>query len=132
MTISSVPITDSSQPPTASDELLIQVQPDRAAAFDVLLLEREFAAFAAASPCVTKFKTEQGDDGGRYINLHMKTDDLAMLWEAVQAALYEHPTLGAPLLQSSMAICTGEAGWDDYLVLHHYDENVEVDGLDAS
>jgi hypothetical protein len=96
------------------------------------LLEREFADFAAATPCVTKFKTEQGDDGGRYINLHMKTDDLVTLWEAVRSALYGHPILGAALMQSSMTICTGEAGWDDYLVLHHYDENVEVDGLDAS
>ena len=124
-----MPTTDVPQPASSSDELLIQVQPDRAPSLDVSLLEREFNAFAVATPCVTKFKTEQGDDGGRYINLHMKTGDLATLWKAVQPALYGHPILGAPLLQSSMAICTGEAGWDDYLVLHHYDESVDVDIL---
>ena len=58
-----------------------------------------------------------------------KTSDLARLWQVVQAKLYAHPTLADLLRQSSMTLCTGEMGWDDYLLLQHFNPTFELDSL---
>lgn len=128
MTASSSP-TPASRPPA---ELHIQVHPDIAPELDLLLLRAEVEAMASTEPAVLRFKIDAGEDEGRYLNLAFKTSDRAALWRAVEARLYEHPQLGSALRLSSMTLCTGDEGWDDYLVLWHFNPEFEPDAIDEA
>jgi len=114
-------------PPPA--ELHVQVQPGLAPALDLALLRARFEAISQTEPSVLRSRIETGDDNGPYLNLMFKTSDRARLWQVVQGELYAHPVLGELLLQSSMTLCTGETGWDDYLLLHHFNPAFELDTL---
>ena len=114
---------------TTESELHVQVQPGLAPTLDLALLRARFEALAQTEASVLRSKIEEGDDDGPYLNLMFKTADLARLWQVVQAELYGHPTLGTLLRQASMTLCTGETGWDDYLLLHHFNPAFELDTL---
>ena len=58
-----------------------------------------------------------------------KTLDRAQLWSVLETKLYEHPTLGALLRKSSMALCTEAEGWDDYLLLYHFNSKIDFDAI---
>ena len=120
---------DKMQGMTTESELHVQVQPALAPALDLARLHARFEALAQTEASVLRSKIEEGDDDGPYLNLMFKTADLARLWQVVQAELYGHPTLGTLLRQASMTLCTGETGWDDYLLLHHFNPAFELDTL---
>jgi hypothetical protein len=42
---------------------------------------------------------------------------------------YRSSEFGGALAESSMAMCEGQRGWEDYLLLHHYDPAVQLDRL---
>ncbi len=119
--------TSNDRPPA---ELQIQVHPDLVPELDLQLLRAQVEAIGSSEPSVLRFKIDEGEDQGRYLNLAFKTTDRAALWRAVEARLYEHPQLGRLLRLSSMTLCTGDEGWDDYLVLHHFNPEIEPDDID--
>ena len=110
-------------------ELHVQVQPALAPALDLDLLRATFDAIGKTEPSVLRSKIEDGDDDGPYLNLMFKTSDLAQLWQVVQRELYGHPSFGELLRSSSMTLCTGDTGWDDYLLLHHFNPAFELDTM---
>ena len=120
---------DSERSTPSPAELHVQVQPGLAPALDLALLRALFDAITQTAAGVLRSKIEAGDDDGPYLNLMFKTTNLAQLWQVVQIKLYAHPALGTLLRQSSMTLCTGETGWDDYLLLHHFNPAFELDTL---
>ncbi|EJL90092.1 hypothetical protein PMI15_00376 [Polaromonas sp. CF318] len=94
------------------------------------MLREQFESIANTESCVIRSRAEEGEDNGRYLNLAFKTSNRAHLWSIVEAKLYAHPTFGSLLRKSSMTICTGDSGWDDYLVLYHFNPEVEIDAID--
>ena len=58
----------------------------------------------------------RGDDKGPYINVSFTAAELKPLWQAVRNELVR---LG--LQAGSIVACTGNDGWNDYLLLHHFD-----------
>jgi len=79
--------------------------------------------------CVIRARVDEGEDNGRYMNLAFKTSDRAKLWHLIEEKLYEHQQLGAPLRRASMTLCTGQDGWDDYLLLYHFDPQIELEDI---
>ena len=66
-----------------------------------------------------------GLDRGRYVNVAFATDDLKALWSALREEM-----LGVPrLAEAAIVCCEGEHGWDDYLLLHHFDPTEPIDQL---
>jgi hypothetical protein len=111
-------------------ELLIQIHPDLAPELDRTLLRELFDAIGHTEPSVLRCKVDEGAGSERYINLAFKTSDQARLWRVVEDRLYAHPLLGNWLRKSSMALCTGAEGWDDCLVLYHFNPEIELDAID--
>ena len=105
----------------------IQVHLDRAPGFNQSLLRKEYEALQAQERALARFRIEEGEDHGRYLNIEFATSDIIQLWQALQSAIYQHPVIGKELMMSSMVMCTGASGWDDYLLLHHYDSTVAQD-----
>ncbi|WP_028450424.1 MULTISPECIES: hypothetical protein [Chitinibacter] len=106
--------------------LLIQLHPQRV---PTLNLEQARAAFAklAQHPLVRGSRVTEGEEEGPYLNFEYKTDDLAALWDEVKSSIYDGSLLAFQLQRASMAIAQGDEGWDDYLVLHHFDPAIEPD-----
>jgi hypothetical protein len=82
---------------------------------------------AADQTLIRRFAVVDGTDEHYYVNLMFASDDLRALWKALRECLYQGEEFGEPMRASSMAMCEGEHGWDDYLLLHHFDPAVPRD-----
>ena len=105
--------------------LKVQVHPERAPALDldsVLEIFSDAAEMADAELTVT-----DGADDGPFVDFDFLTGDLPRLWEVLQSQVFEHDELGPHLALASIATCQGTRGWDNYLLLHHYDRSLKLD-----
>ncbi len=68
---------------------------------------------------------ERGDDDGPYTNVNIDAEDIPSLWSVIADALHAEPSLAS----ATIVCCEGENGWDDYLLLHHFDETETIDTL---
>jgi hypothetical protein len=68
-----------------------------------------------------------GDDNGPFLNVVFAAEEPIEVWRTLRASLLESQDFGAALAASSMVMCTGREGWDDYLLLHHFDRTVPLD-----
>ncbi|GAB3267873.1 hypothetical protein [Chitinimonas naiadis] len=109
--------------------LCIQIQPDRIADFDQAAVLAVCEQMRAHKPLIAGFQWDEGDDEGPYINLLFETEQPAEVWPILQAAFYAPGALGDAIRATSMAMCTGEEGWEDYLLLYHYDDQLPLDSF---
>jgi hypothetical protein len=56
------------------------------------------------------------------INVNFRTLDLPRLWQAIQERLGFVEDAKPPIARALIVVCEGEYGWDDYLLLHHFDD----------
>jgi len=110
--------------------LSIQVHPGRSADLDVDRISDVFAEIAATD-LVKHHQFDRGHDKGPYLNFTFGTESAAALWGVIRARLYDDGALGPAMKAASMAMCSSETGWDDYVLLHHYDATVPI-GSDAA
>jgi len=108
--------------------LSIQVQPHRAPGLDIEDV-RALMTRIASNALVERSHFEDGHDGVDYFNFTLGTRDLKALWATILDEVYVDPTLGELVARSSIATCEGSRGWDDYLLLHHYDPKEHRDQL---
>jgi hypothetical protein len=99
--------------------LNVQVQPARYTGPDLseavaTLSQREIGA-----------RITEGKDGGSYVNVDFEVADLSALWESIRKDLRAVPALAA----ATIVVCEGDQGWDDYLLLHHFDPAEPLDSL---
>jgi hypothetical protein len=71
----------------------------------------------------------EGSDDGPYLSFVLETPSVADAWQAIRTTLYDDPRLGSAFQRSSIVTCQGPNGWDDYLLLYHFDRTVAVDRL---
>ena len=111
---------------TPSSELRIQVQPEREPALSLSELKVECHRLVGAHNLVTEFRLEKGEDNGPYLNLVFATPKPLEAWLVIREALYKHAAFGTKLHSASIVLCTGQDGWNDYLLLYHYDPAVPL------
>jgi hypothetical protein len=61
------------------------------------------------------------------MNFTFGTEHAASLWRLIQARLYDDEVLGPHMRAASMVMCSSTTGWDDYLLLYHFDPGVKRD-----
>jgi hypothetical protein len=103
----------------------VQVQPERAKRLDVAAADESFRRIAKNKSLVRRFKFEEGRDRGRYMNFNYLTTKPAQLWKALRSG----PFRSGLLRSAAMVVCEGESGWDDYLLLHHWDRRLRRDSV---
>lgn len=106
--------------------LCIQIQPSRAPGIDLALI-RDAAAQLDATDLFTRYGEEEDSDHGDYINLYFDAPSPAEAWRVIRPTFYEEARIGRFLRKSSIVTCQGQKGWDDYLLLHHFDPTVSRD-----
>lgn len=103
--------------------LSIQIKPDRCVKENPPEVVSRLLCFCGQLACVTDIDVSKGES---HLNINCTTEDLATLWAHLKKGLYECDSV---LQNASIVVCEGESGWDDYLLLHHYDEDEELDSV---
>lgn len=106
----------------------IQVQPDLSPNLELEKIDQLFKKIKTNN-LVEKAHFDEGEDQGRYLNFNFDSNNARELWEEIQNVLYKKHSISKDLTRCSMVICSGESGWDDYLLLYHFDPNVALDNL---
>ncbi|TWU59546.1 hypothetical protein V7x_55620 [Crateriforma conspicua] len=75
---------------------------------------------------------EAGDDDGRYVNLFLTTSNRAETWGRIRSQMIESKLPGGELRNAMIVTMTGPNGWDDYLLLHHFDRTEPLDVLEQT
>jgi hypothetical protein len=88
-------------------------------------------ALARNTALVEHHTFDSGHDGVPYVNFTFATRRPRELWLTVQELLYREGDVAAHMRQASMAFCSSEEGWNDYLLLHHFDPSVAIDDATA-
>jgi len=101
--------------------LSIQLQPELDGNHD----EKEVISLAKS---IGRYpEVDSSDDDGRYVNLNFFTENLTILWKELKSGVLENKELGDWVRRVSIIVCEGENGWDDYLLLSHYDKSENID-----
>ncbi|MFA6063385.1 MAG: hypothetical protein WC736_12405 [Gallionella sp.] len=87
----------------------------------------KFEAIANISALVKHHAFDSGHDNGEYFNFTFGTPNAGDLWMMIQSNLYGRDNVGGHMRKASMAMCSSEEGWDEYLLLYHFDPTVAVD-----
>jgi hypothetical protein len=109
--------------------LSIQFQPERAPDLDPVAVAGLLKLVGGSERLASRVQVTEGIDDGPYIDATYTTPDLVSLWAEVRERVLEHAALGPALRRSVIITCTGNRGWDDYRLLHHFDETEPLDEL---
>ena len=112
--------------------LSIQFQPLRAPGLTSRRVASVLADLAASVLSVRAFSFRGGNDRGPYINYFFETRSPVKTWNAVSMSALKHRGIGAQLRRSTIITCEGTRGWDNYLLLHHFNPKVELDRMPTS
>ncbi|WP_072389962.1 hypothetical protein [Hyphomicrobium sp. CS1GBMeth3] len=114
-------------------DFCIQIHPDLSPDLDLAQVRSACESLASDRDLIKRFafldRPAEGEEP-HHINLIFDTDRPAHLWRLLQDRLYECDRVGRPMQVSSMAMCEGEHGWRDYLLLYHYDPRESLNRLD--
>ena len=110
--------------------LNIQLQPERVSSLDVARTKQLIESLAKDHAVVGGFQINEGEDEGPYVNFTFAAKNPAALWAQIQRKVLHHREIGAGIAASSIIIVEGDEGWDNYLLLHHFDPQYEVDEAD--
>jgi predicted RNA binding protein with dsRBD fold (UPF0201 family) len=97
----------------------VQFQPDRVTRDEHRVRQALRAAFPHAEVAV-------GEHDGRYENFMFEAASPEDGMSMVRGVL-DSPEVGRAARASCIVTCEGEQGWDDYLLLHHYDRTLVLD-----
>ena len=76
----------------------------------------------ACTEGVVNLERSDGEDDGPYVNFHMQSSHVPSLWAALRDVIHR-----GGLSSSVIVTCQGDEGWNDYLLLHHFDANQVCD-----
>jgi hypothetical protein len=107
--------------------LCCQIQIDRLVTITEAQVNEFYLALAAQIPKVT---FESGEDDGRYVNLFVESDNAVAIWNSIETILLSDRMIGPEVRTASIVTITGPNGWDDYLLLHHFDPTEPLDTIE--
>jgi hypothetical protein len=105
----------------------IQIQPHRAPDLDLAKIKEFGEAIASDKELVLRFEIVEGVDGVSYTNLMFETAEAPSLWRKLHSELYSGEEICDDMLRASIAMCEGKDGWNDYLLLYHFNEGEKLD-----
>jgi hypothetical protein len=106
-------------------KLVVQLQPHREPHLDLAAVTRLFSDGALMADA--ELQVSQGLDDVPYVNYDFVASDVQRLWRVLQNQVMEDSTVSGALSKAAVVVCEGEQGWNDYLLLHHYDRREALD-----
>jgi hypothetical protein len=112
---------------SSAGQVRLQVHTDAVPGEALASLRAECESLAMRLSGALGVRFGEGEDEANYRNIVFGSYAPQELWPYIKAALYQSAVHGKVLQASSMALRTGEDGWNDYVVLYHFDPNVPVE-----
>jgi hypothetical protein len=109
-------------------QLCLQVHADLSPGINTAELKLAAELLAKSIPGVRGIGFSEGEDEGAYLNIIFASTDPRQAWTSIRKGLLESSSFSSQLKAASIAMCTGADGWNDYVLLHHYDPTVSPDG----
>jgi hypothetical protein len=109
--------------------LCVQLQRNRARGLSTLAVTQLMVRIAERLNYVRQFSWDRGRDRGPYINYCFRSRSPARVWAAVKGKAFGASRFGPLLRRSTIVTCEGSRGWDNYLLLHHFNGKVQLDQL---
>lgn len=106
-------------------QLCLQIHPGRAPGLDIEPIASACREWATRTQGVRGIAVTDGEDEGSYVNIVFAADDPVSAWQSLRPLLFT--PANAALSGASLCMCTGDEGWDDYRLLHHFDPSVVLD-----
>jgi len=106
--------------------LSVQVQPERSPGINMAGITESFHELAQRKELVLRHSFDSGNDNGAYFNFTFGTEHPAELWLTMQELVFLAKEHKAHMAVASMAMCSSEEGWDQYVQLYHWDPEVPV------
>lgn len=110
-------------------EVCVQIHPVRDPELDTNQLKSACEFIAKNIPGIRGVGFSEGEDAGPYLNIIFAVVEPAQSWHQIRLALIESSEFGGSLKKCCMCMCTGQNGWDDYLLLYHFDPRVALDEI---
>jgi hypothetical protein len=82
------------------------------------------------SPEIRGFSIQRGRKHS-WVNFLFNSQAVGRTWKTVQSRALAHHKWGPRLRRSSIVTCEGSRGWDNYLLLHHFNTQQGLDKLDG-
>ena len=105
--------------------LNIQLQRQPSVEIDVTPAVALLVETAQSHGSTVDVNVDEGAQIGPYANINIDSRDVANLWSAMRPVIVRDPILAA----CSIASCEGDCGWEDYLLLFHFDEKQPLDAI---
>ena len=112
--------------------LCIQIQFEIAPELDMTRVRKIAEDVASDKTLVSNFSIDFSNDKGVYSNLVFETAQKEKLWRLLQSAMYNDENVGPSLSRSTIVTCDGSDGWDNYLLLYHFDASLKLDNFSSS
>jgi hypothetical protein len=107
--------------------ICFHVQPKRVSGIDAGSISRLMHRLAL-SPQVREFTIQRGPQDS-WVNFLFSSSAAGRAWRMLHLRALRHPRWGARLRRSAIVTCEGSRGWDNYLLLHHFDTQQSLDTL---
>ena len=111
----------------SAGQVRLQIHTDAIPREALASLRRECESLATTFVGSLGVRFEEGEAEGKYLNVVFGSHAPQDLWPHIKAALYQSALHGQILRTASMALRTGEDGWNDYVLLYHFDPTVPVE-----
>jgi hypothetical protein len=105
-------------------QLCLQVHPARAPGLNVDALKEAADLLSMSIQGIHGIEFSEGEDDGEYLNMVFTARTPMRSWHFIRQGLLESTAFGPFLKAASMVVCTGTHGWNDYLLLYHYDPSI--------
>jgi hypothetical protein len=57
------------------------------------------------------------------VHLNFFTEDIRLFWSDFEQGVLNDPVLGSWVKNTTIIVCEGDQGWDNYLLLWHFDKD---------
>ena len=111
--------------------LILQFHPKRAPRLPLARVVQRLAEVAASLPEVKAMTFMRGRDRGPYVDVSftLAAKHLPKLWSRVSIRALGRDAFGRALRSAAIVYCEGSRGWDNYMLLYHFDLRQTLDRL---
>jgi L-threonylcarbamoyladenylate synthase len=110
-------------------KICIQIKSYRFSDFELELIQAIGEEIASNKELISHFEIQKEKDKEKYMNIMFETNALKNLWYQIQTKFFQDLAIGLILGKSSIVVCEGKKGWDDYLLLYHFNKLQKLDNL---
>src|SRR2546423_15490080 len=109
--------------------LSVQFQPRRSPGLAARSVTTLMARIAMSVAELREFTVRRGTDRGPYLNYLFTCRSPRRIWKVLRSRALAHRRLGPGLRRATIVTCQGSRGWDNYLLLHHFDPRLSLDRM---